>query len=81
MVGAPARARAASEGSIVTVVDNAIYVEGRRVASPHELDKTVWTPNPDPKNGRTVFHTGTIHGGTAMNIVVSEKAVTEIGPA
>ncbi|WP_167102596.1 M20 family metallopeptidase [Mycobacterium sp. DL592] len=30
----------------------------------HKLDETVWKPNPDPKNGRTVFHTGTIKGGT-----------------
>ena len=30
----------------------------------HRLDEEVWKPNPDPKNGRTVFHTGTIKGGT-----------------
>ena len=30
----------------------------------HELDERDWAPNPDPLNGRTVFHTGTIHGGT-----------------
>jgi acetylornithine deacetylase len=30
----------------------------------HRLDETRWKPNPDPKNGRTVFHTGTISGGT-----------------
>jgi acetylornithine deacetylase len=30
----------------------------------HELDEREWAPYPDLKNGRTVFHTGTIHGGT-----------------
>ncbi|CAN5262743.1 ArgE/DapE family deacylase [soil metagenome] len=30
----------------------------------HRLDETRWKPHPDSKNGRTVFHTGTIHGGT-----------------
>jgi acetylornithine deacetylase/succinyl-diaminopimelate desuccinylase-like protein len=30
----------------------------------HRLDETRWKPNPDPRNGRTVFHTGTIQGGT-----------------
>jgi acetylornithine deacetylase/succinyl-diaminopimelate desuccinylase-like protein len=30
----------------------------------HQLDQEVFAANPDPMNGRTVFHTGTIHGGT-----------------
>ena len=30
----------------------------------HRLDVEVFQANPDPKNGRTVFHTGTIRGGT-----------------
>lgn len=30
----------------------------------HDLDVTEWTAKPDPRNGRTVFHTGTIAGGT-----------------
>jgi acetylornithine deacetylase len=30
----------------------------------HRLDVEVFVPNPDPMNGRTVFHTGTIRGGT-----------------
>jgi acetylornithine deacetylase/succinyl-diaminopimelate desuccinylase-like protein len=30
----------------------------------HALDRTRFEPNPTPMNGRTVFHTGTITGGT-----------------
>jgi acetylornithine deacetylase len=30
----------------------------------HRLDVEVFAPNPNPMNGRTVFHTGTIQGGT-----------------
>jgi len=30
----------------------------------HKLDETKFVPNPHPLNGRTVFHTGTISGGT-----------------
>jgi acetylornithine deacetylase/succinyl-diaminopimelate desuccinylase-like protein len=30
----------------------------------HRLDRDVFAANPDPLNGRTVFHTGTIVGGT-----------------
>jgi acetylornithine deacetylase len=30
----------------------------------HELDRNTFQPNPHPMNGRTVFHTGTIVGGT-----------------
>jgi acetylornithine deacetylase len=33
----------------------------RRLA---RLDREVFVPNADPMNGRTVFHTGTIEGGT-----------------
>lgn len=28
------------------------------------LDREVFAPNADPMNGKTVFHTGTVHGGT-----------------
>lgn len=30
----------------------------------HDLDKTTFVRHPDPMNGRTVFHTGTLSGGT-----------------
>jgi acetylornithine deacetylase/succinyl-diaminopimelate desuccinylase-like protein len=30
----------------------------------HRLDREVFVASPDPMNGRTVFHTGTIRGGT-----------------
>ena len=30
----------------------------------HALDEREWKPNPSEMNGRTVFHTGTIRGGT-----------------
>jgi acetylornithine deacetylase len=30
----------------------------------HELDRKAFQPHPHPMNGRTVFHTGTINGGT-----------------
>ena len=46
----------------------------------HKLDETVWKPNPDPKNGRTVFHTGTIKGGTDYATYPNQAVVgIEIG--
>lgn len=46
----------------------------------HRLDETRWKPHPDPKNGRTVFHTGTIHGGTDYATYPSEVVLgIEIG--
>jgi acetylornithine deacetylase/succinyl-diaminopimelate desuccinylase-like protein len=46
----------------------------------HRLDETVWKPNPDPKNGRTVFHTGTVKGGTDYATYPNEVVVgIEIG--
>jgi len=46
----------------------------------HKLDETVWKPNPDPKNGRTVFHTGTARGGTDYATYPNEIVVgIEIG--
>jgi acetylornithine deacetylase len=56
--GVPAHGSAPEKG-----VDAIVHM-AQVITRLHELDKTVWTPNPDPKNGRTVFHTGTIHGGT-----------------
>ncbi|AQA04567.1 hypothetical protein BVC93_21455 [Mycobacterium sp. MS1601] len=46
----------------------------------HRLDETRWKPHPDPRNGRTVFHTGTIHGGTDYATYPSEVVLgIEIG--
>lgn len=56
--GVPAHGSAPEKG-----VDAIVHM-AQVITRLHELDKSVWTPNPDPKNGRTVFHTGTIHGGT-----------------
>ena len=56
--GVPAHGSAPEKG-----VDAIVHM-AEVITRLHKIDKTVWTPNPDPKNGRTVFHTGTIHGGT-----------------
>lgn len=56
--GVPAHGSAPEKG-----VDAIVHM-AEVITRLHKLDKTVWTPNPDPRNGRTVFHTGTIHGGT-----------------
>lgn len=56
--GVPAHGSAPEKG-----VDAIVHM-AQVITRLHELDKREWTPNPDPKNGRTVFHTGTIHGGT-----------------
>jgi acetylornithine deacetylase/succinyl-diaminopimelate desuccinylase-like protein len=46
----------------------------------HALDLTEWTAKPDPRNGRTVFHTGTINGGTDYATYPSEVTLgIEIG--
>lgn len=56
--GVPAHGSAPEKG-----VDAIVHI-AEVITRLNKLDKTVWAPNPDPKNGRTVFHTGTIHGGT-----------------
>jgi acetylornithine deacetylase/succinyl-diaminopimelate desuccinylase-like protein len=56
--GVPAHGSAPEKG-----VDAIVHM-AEVITRLHQLDKTQWTPNPDPRNGRTVFHTGTIHGGT-----------------
>jgi len=56
--GKPAHGSAPEKG-IDAIVHMAEVV--RRL---HALDRNVFIPNPDPLNGRTVFHTGTIAGGT-----------------
>lgn len=46
----------------------------------NELDRNVWTTSPDPANGRTVFHTGTIAGGTDYATYPSQAVLgIEIG--
>jgi acetylornithine deacetylase/succinyl-diaminopimelate desuccinylase-like protein len=45
-----------------------------------ELDRTVWTASPNARNGRTVFHTGTITGGTDYATYPSQAVLgIEIG--
>lgn len=56
--GVPAHGSAPEKG-----VDAIVHM-AEVITRLHRLDATQWEPNPDPKNGRTVFHTGTIHGGT-----------------
>ncbi|MGZ4149470.1 MAG: M20 family metallopeptidase [Actinomycetota bacterium] len=56
--GKPAHGSAPDEG-VDAIVHMAEVV--RRL---HRLDVEVFQAHPDPMNGRTVFHTGTIEGGT-----------------
>ena len=56
--GKPAHGSAPEEG-----VDAIVHM-AEVVQRLHRLDQEVFAPNPDPMNGRTVFHTGTIRGGT-----------------
>jgi acetylornithine deacetylase/succinyl-diaminopimelate desuccinylase-like protein len=54
----------AAHGSSPDVGIDAIVHMAELIRGLHELDERVWKANPDPLNGRTVFHTGTIRGGT-----------------
>jgi acetylornithine deacetylase/succinyl-diaminopimelate desuccinylase-like protein len=56
--GKPAHGSAPDEG-----VDAIVHM-AEVVQRLHRLDADVFAANPDPMNGRTVFHTGTIRGGT-----------------
>ena len=56
--GKPAHGSAPEEG-----VDAIVHM-AEVVQRLHRLDAEVFAPNADPMNGRTVFHTGTIRGGT-----------------
>jgi acetylornithine deacetylase/succinyl-diaminopimelate desuccinylase-like protein len=56
--GKPAHGSAPEEG-----VDAIVHM-GEVIRRLHRLDAEVFAHNPDPMNGRTVFHTGTIAGGT-----------------
>ena len=56
--GKPAHGSAPDDG-----VDAIVHM-AEVVQRLHRLDVDVFAANPDPMNGRTVFHTGTISGGT-----------------
>ena len=56
--GKPAHGSAPDDG-----VDAIVHM-AEVVQRLHRLDVEVFAANPDPMNGRTVFHTGTISGGT-----------------
>ncbi len=50
------------------------------VARLHELDRTVFAATSGERNGRTVFHTGTVHGGTDYATYPSQATLgIEIG--
>ena len=57
-IGKPAHGSAPDEG-----VDS-IVAMAEVVSRLHRLDVESFAAAPDPRNGRTVFHTGTIQGGT-----------------
>ena len=54
----------AAHGSAPDAGIDAIVHMAEVVTRLHKLDEREFKANPDPLNGRTVFHTGTIHGGT-----------------
>ena len=54
----------ASHGSPPDEGIDAIVHMAEVIRALHQLDEREWKKNPHPLNGRTVFHTGTIHGGT-----------------
>lgn len=54
----------ASHGSAPDAGVDAIVHMAEVVQRLHRLDREVFQANPDPMNGRTVFHTGTVSGGT-----------------
>ena len=54
----------AAHGSAPDAGIDAIVHMAEVVRGLHALDTNTFAANPDPRNGRTVFHTGTIHGGT-----------------
>jgi len=54
----------AAHGSAPDVGIDAIVHLAEVITRLHALDEREWKANPDDLNGRTVFHTGTISGGT-----------------
>jgi succinyl-diaminopimelate desuccinylase len=72
--GKPAHGSAPEEG-----VDAIVHM-AEVVQRLHRLDRTVFAAHPDPMNGRTVFHTGTIRGGTDYATYPSDAVLgIEIG--
>lgn len=72
--GRPAHGSAPDDG-----VDAIVHL-AHVITRLNELDETVWKPSPDPRNGRTVFHTGTITGGTDYATYPSQAVLgIEIG--
>ena len=72
--GRPAHGSAPEEG-----VDAIVHL-AEVITRLAELDRTVWTASPDPINGRTVFHTGTVSGGTDYATYPSQAVLgIEIG--
>lgn len=72
--GVPAHGSAPEKG-----VDAIVHM-AEVITRLHRIDETRWKPHPDPRNGRTVFHTGTIHGGTDYATYPSEVVLgIEIG--
>ena len=54
----------AAHGSAPEIGVDAIVHLAEVISRLHKLDRDVFTASPSPMNGRTVFHTGTIKGGT-----------------
>jgi acetylornithine deacetylase/succinyl-diaminopimelate desuccinylase-like protein len=54
----------AAHGSAPQLGVDAIVHLAEVISRLHKLDREVFTANPSAMNGRTVFHTGTINGGT-----------------
>jgi acetylornithine deacetylase len=54
----------AAHGSAPDVGVDAIVHLAEVITRLHALDVTTFTRHPDPRKGRTVFHTGTVAGGT-----------------
>ena len=54
----------AAHGSAPDKGVDAIVLLAEVISRLHRHDVTTFVPKPDPMNGRTVFHTGTVKGGT-----------------
>jgi acetylornithine deacetylase/succinyl-diaminopimelate desuccinylase-like protein len=54
----------AAHGSAPDTGVDAIVGLAEALTRLHRWDEERWVPHPDPLNGRTVFHTGTVQGGT-----------------
>ena len=54
----------AAHGCVPEIGVDAIVHLAEVITRLHALDRTRFEPHPSPMNGRTVFHTGTVSGGT-----------------